>query len=57
MQALNTKISVHSNIELPENRKLDISIQLYECSNEVFKTMSIYQTDDYTLLQIREKTS
>ena len=28
---------------------------LYICGNGVFKTMPIYQTNNYTLLQIKEK--
>ena len=28
---------------------------LYKCGNGMFKTMPIYQTNDYTLLQIKEK--
>ena len=55
MQALNTRISLHkSNIKLPENRKLNAFKYLHKCSNGIFKTMSIYQTNDYTLLQIKK---
>ena len=32
-----------------------VSKHLYECSNRVFYVMAIYQKDDYTLLQIKEK--
>ena len=54
--ALNTRIFLHkSNIKLPENKKLYVSKKLYECSNELFKIMPIYQTDDNTLLQIKKK--
>ena len=53
-QALNTRTSVHrSNIKI--NRKLKVSKHLYEWSQGVCKIMPIYQTNDYTLLQIKEK--
>ena len=32
-----------------------ISKHLYECSNVIFKTMPIYQTDSQSLLQKKEK--
>ena len=49
-QAPNIRILLHrSNIEITENRKLSVS--KYECS-QGFKIMPIYQTNDYTLLQI-----
>ena len=55
-QTPNTRISLRkSNIKIPENRKLNVSKQLYECNLGKFKTMPIYQTKDYTLLQIKEK--
>ena len=55
-QALNTRTSRHrSNIKITENRKLNVSKHVYECSLGDFKIMSIYQTNDYTLLQIKEK--
>ena len=55
-QALNTRISLHrNNIKITENRKLSVSKHLYECSHGELKIMSIYQTNDYTLLQIKEK--
>ena len=55
-KALNTRISLHkSNIKLPENRKLYVSKHHYKCRCGVFRTMTIYQTGDYTLLQIKEK--
>ena len=55
MQALNNRISLHkSNIKLTENF---VSKLLYVCSNDIFKIMLIYQTDDYTFLQIKEITS
>ena len=55
-QALNTRISLDKcSIELPENRKLNVSKDLYEWSKGSFKTMPIHQTTYYTLLQIKEK--
>ena len=58
IKALNTRISLHrSNIKIPENRKLNVSKHLYECSQGKFKVMPIYLTNNYTLLQIKEKTS
>ena len=55
-QALNTRISLHrSNIKIEENRKLNVSKHLYQCSRGKFKIMPIYQTNDYTLLLIKEK--
>ena len=58
-QALNTRISIYkSNIKITENRKINVSIHLYECRHGKFKLMCIYQTIDYTLLQIKDlKTS
>ena len=44
-----------SNLKFPENRKLNVSQHLYQCSNVSFKSMPIYKTDDYTILQIKEK--
>ena len=56
-QSLNTSISLHkSNINIPENGKLNVSKHLYEYSQRKFKIMPIYQTNDYTLLQIKDKT-
>ena len=56
IQSLNNRVSLHkSSITLPENRKLCVSKHLYKCSNENFKIIPIYWTDDYTLLQIKEK--
>ena len=58
IQALNTRISLHkSNTKLSENGKLNVFKHIYECSNELFKTMPIYQTVDNTLLQIKENAS
>ena len=38
-----TKISLHkSNIKIKENRKLNVSKHLYECSRGEFKIMPIY---------------
>ena len=55
-QDLNTRISLEkSNVKIPENKKLNVSKRLYECSNGHFRTLLIYQINDYTLLQIREK--
>ena len=55
-QALNTTASLHrSNIKIKENRKLNVSKHLYQCCQGKFKIMPIYQTNDYVLLQIKEK--
>ena len=55
-QDLNTRISLHkSNIRITEIRKLDVLKHLYKCSQGEFKIMPIYQTNDYMLLQIKEK--
>ena len=55
-QAMNTRISLHrNNIKITENRKLNVSKHLYECSQDEFKIMPVYQTNDYTQLQIKEK--
>ena len=55
-QALNTRTSLHrSNIKITENRKLNVSKHLYECSQGEFKIMPVYQTNEYLLLQIKEK--
>ena len=55
-QALNTRTSLYkSNIKITENRKLNISKHLLECSQGEFKIMPIYQTNDYKPLQIKEK--
>ena len=53
----NTVVSLHkSNIKLTENRKSYVIKRLYECNKGNFKIMPIYQTDDYSLFQIEEKT-
>ena len=58
MQALNYRVSLHnSKIKLPEITENYVPIHLYKCSNGIFKIMPIYQTDDYSTLQIKEKTS
>ena len=50
-QAIHTRISFHmNNISISENRKLNVSKHQFECSQGEFKMMSIYQTNDYTLL-------
>ena len=55
-QALISRISLHkSNIKITENRKLNVSKYLYECSQDVVKIMPKYQTNNYMLLQIKEK--
>ena len=42
MQDLNTRISHDkSNIKLPENRKLNVSKYLYECSNGIWNNVNI----------------
>ena len=43
-------------IKLPENWK-NVSNYHFKCSNGMFKIMLIYQTDDYTLLQIKRKNT
>ena len=55
-QAFNTRTSVHkSNIKVEEKRKLNVSKHLYLCSRGKFKIIPIFQTNDHTLLQIKEK--
>ena len=55
-RALDTRTSLQkTNIIIEENRKLIVSKQLYQCSRGKFRIMPIYQTNDYTLLQIKEK--
>ena len=49
-------MSIHgSNMEIAENRKLNVSKHLYEWSLGKFKVMLIYQTNGYTLVRIKEK--
>ena len=53
-QMLNNRVCLHkSNIKLPENRKLYILKHSYKCSKRNFEIMPIYQTNDYSLLQIK----
>ena len=55
-QALNKRTSLHrSNIKITENRKLNVLKNLYQWIQCKFKIMPLYQTNDYTLLQIKEK--
>ena len=55
-RALNTRISLYkSNFKIEENRKLNVSKHLYQCSRGKFNIMPIYQNNDYTLLQIKER--
>ena len=55
-QALNTRTSLHkSNIKIEENRKLQVSKLQYSCSRGKFDIMPIYQNNDYTRLQIKER--
>ena len=55
---LNTRISLHKrNIKIEINRKLFVSKYMFECSHGLFKTIPIFQTDNYNLLQINEKDS
>ena len=42
-QALNTRTSLYKrNIKIEENRKLNVSKHLYQCSREKFNIMPIY---------------
>ena len=53
-QAFNTRTSLHrSNIKITENRNLNVSKHLHECSWGEFKIMPIYQTNNYMLVQIK----
>ena len=53
---LNTRISLLKiNIEITENRKLNVSKELYECSQGKFNIMPIYQTNYYMVFQIKGK--
>ena len=55
-QGLNKRTSLHgSNIKKEANRKLNVSKHLYQCNQGKFKIMPLYQNNDYTLLQIKEK--
>ena len=54
---LNQRISLHkSNIKLPQNRVLFVSKHIFECSKGNFKVMPIYQTDDYSMITIKEQS-
>ena len=37
------------------NYKKTVSKHFYECSNVIFKIMPVHQTNDYSLLRIKEK--
>ena len=53
---LNQRISLHkSNIKLPQNRILFVSKHIFECSKGNFRVMPIYQTDDYSMITIKEQ--
>ena len=55
-QALNTRKPLHkSNIKIEDNKKLNVSKHLYQCSRGIFKIMPIYRTNDDRLLQIKER--
>ena len=55
-QALNTRTSLHkSNIKIEENTKLNVPKHLYQCSRGKFTIMLIYQTNDNTLSQMKER--
>ena len=55
-QLHNTRTSLHkSNIKIEENTKLNVSKHLHQCSRGKFKIIPIYQTNDYTRLQIKDK--
>ena len=54
-QALNTETSLHRRNIKTENRKINVSKHLIKSSQGEFKMMHTYQTNDYTLLQIKEK--
>ena len=48
-------IALHrSNIKLPQNRILFVSKHIYECSKGQFHIMPLYQTDNYSNIQIKE---
>ena len=52
----NNRVSLHkSNIRIEIYRKLFVSKYIFGCSHGLFKTMPIFQTDNYYLLQIKEK--
>ena len=50
------RISLHkSNIKIEINWKLFVSKYIFEYSHGLFKTMPIFQTGNYNLIQIKEK--
>ena len=52
----NNRISLHkSYIKIKINRKLFISKHIFQCSHGLFKSMPIFQTDNYNLLHIKER--
>ena len=54
--ALNIKTPLHkSNIQIEENRKLNILKHIYQCSKGKYKIMTIYTSSVYKLLQIKER--
>ena len=48
------QLTIYTTI-LSENRKFHVSKYLYEYSIGIFKIMPIDQTDEYSLLKIKEK--
>ena len=55
-QQLNHRVALHkSNIKIPQNRILFVSKHIYECSNGHFHIMPLYQSDNYSLLTIKEQ--
>ena len=44
-----------SNIKIADNRKLNVSKHQYVYSQCEFKIMPLYQTNDYSLLHVKEK--
>ena len=53
---MNYRISLHkSNIKIEINRKSFVSKHIFECSHGLSKIMPIFQTDSYSLPQIKEK--
>ena len=55
-QQLNHRVALHrSNIKLPQNRILFVSKHIYECSKGQFHIMPLYETDNYSNIQIKEQ--
>ena len=52
--SLHHQTAVNSVLDVPENRKVYASKHVYECSKGDFKILPAFQTDDYSLLQIKE---